>query len=820
MKGDFSRMTFDPARRYESVRMQQGRVQVDADWNEQVDIATHQREQALADIIGGCCAPEGAAGFEISADGGDLEIGIGRLYVDGILCEQADPDISYLQQPDYPGAELPETDGTVETFLVWLDVWKWHVTALEDPSIRETALGGPDTTTRLKSVCQVKLQPVPDGSECADVSVDVSVPAGLAARTQPEETPDNVCIVPATAGYTRLENYLYRIEVHEGGELGVDTPTFKWSRNNGTIVTDWLSQEATAPNRLVVRSTRRDQLLGFHDARWVELIDDDRELRGEPGLLLEVVAVEDDVIEVDPGAFTIDIADFNDHPKVRRWDMNTDDGAIPIEIAVDNDGYIPIESGVQVLFEAGNYRTGDYWLIPARAFIGEFAGDIEWPRDGGGNPLVEPPHGIRHRSCKLAIVTFDGTDFSLVSDCRNTFTSLCALEPGCCTVVVQPGESIQAAIDGLPDEGGCVCLKTGLHEIDETLRIERSDVLIHGESPGTRVAGPALPLLSVGLMAPRPVRIEVREIRFEVQGEAPDADEAAVLALANCDDVRIERCGISALGAGVSGVTLWDTDRVTIAECDIAVPLNGSWVIEDSLTLVVRDNRLSASGGDEGTDPGGVGIYPELQFAPCRVENNRVAGFQVGISLNRDPFGEAGFSSANGSVVQGNRVQRFSTAEAADDTRLYAIDVAASDCRVAGNALDYASSRYGGVRASGLRNAVESNRITSFWPAADAVELPVGVRIGQGGDAVTAADIVVRENIISGAQDGVAALGAVQVVVSDNRISSPSVGLRTGVLFDNVTDGRAVNNQISDAATGLQFSNGERNAALGNEVLR
>jgi hypothetical protein len=36
MKGDFSRFTFRPSKGYTSVRMQQGRVSLDSDWNEQV----------------------------------------------------------------------------------------------------------------------------------------------------------------------------------------------------------------------------------------------------------------------------------------------------------------------------------------------------------------------------------------------------------------------------------------------------------------------------------------------------------------------------------------------------------------------------------------------------------------------------------------------------------------------------------------------------------------------------------------------------------------------------------------------------------------
>ncbi|HEX6608229.1 MAG TPA: DUF6519 domain-containing protein, partial [Chloroflexia bacterium] len=38
MQGDITRSTFRPENHYDGVRMQQGRVQLDADWNEQVDI--------------------------------------------------------------------------------------------------------------------------------------------------------------------------------------------------------------------------------------------------------------------------------------------------------------------------------------------------------------------------------------------------------------------------------------------------------------------------------------------------------------------------------------------------------------------------------------------------------------------------------------------------------------------------------------------------------------------------------------------------------------------------------------------------------------
>jgi hypothetical protein len=67
MKGDFSRLTFNPKKRYSGVLMQQGRVQLDADWNEQVDITSHRIETETRDLIGNGGAPSENPGFEIKA---------------------------------------------------------------------------------------------------------------------------------------------------------------------------------------------------------------------------------------------------------------------------------------------------------------------------------------------------------------------------------------------------------------------------------------------------------------------------------------------------------------------------------------------------------------------------------------------------------------------------------------------------------------------------------------------------------------------------------------------------------------------------------
>src|SRR3954447_24389191 len=91
MKGDFSRRTFRKGKRYSAVLMQQGRVQLDADANEQQAIQAYHAETTATDVIGPVGAPKQGGGFQVglTSDTRSLTLSPGRLYVDGLLCEQA-----------------------------------------------------------------------------------------------------------------------------------------------------------------------------------------------------------------------------------------------------------------------------------------------------------------------------------------------------------------------------------------------------------------------------------------------------------------------------------------------------------------------------------------------------------------------------------------------------------------------------------------------------------------------------------------------------------------------------------------------------------
>ncbi len=57
MSSDISRQRFNPTNDFSSVLMQQGRVQLDADWNEGNDILDRHWRSETIDIIGRCVVP-------------------------------------------------------------------------------------------------------------------------------------------------------------------------------------------------------------------------------------------------------------------------------------------------------------------------------------------------------------------------------------------------------------------------------------------------------------------------------------------------------------------------------------------------------------------------------------------------------------------------------------------------------------------------------------------------------------------------------------------------------------------------------------------
>ncbi len=450
-RGDFSRIRLSQGKGYTAVLQQQGRVALDADANEQQFLDAYLREAGTVDVIGRFGGPAEAEGFGITADPSQspvpdqILIGPGRYYVDGLLAEnpcQVAYDQQRFLQTD-PGElqawlhELPANRDLV--IYVYLQVWQQLITTLDDPCLREPALGQADTTARLQTVSrvvarqaevQVGEQP---GPFCPAMYEAQRPPAstGTLTVTASGAAAARGCAPVSAAGYQGIENHLYRVEIHGGVDASV--ATFKWSRENGSVVCAVTGYSNATVQGVSIATVQVDSLgpdanLGFQPAQWVELTDDTY-LYGNPpnrpGTLYQIQSIDQDnltvtltspVTGIDPGR----------NARMRRWDQ-TGPSASPAGVPLPvGPAVMELESGIQVSFGPGTYQPGDYWTFPARTETGT----VEWPPCGSNQNCAQPPASIEVLEAPLACLYWAVLDKRVkVQDCRRPFSSLTALTP-------------------------------------------------------------------------------------------------------------------------------------------------------------------------------------------------------------------------------------------------------------------------------------------------------------------------------------------------------------------------------------------------------
>jgi uncharacterized protein DUF6519 len=576
MKADFTRQTFNPGKNYSRVLMQQGRVQLDADWNEQAAIELGFIRQLGADLIGPAGGPvtafltalDSVTGFSPIAFGpndtppsaADFLLAPGHYYVDGVLCANAassvivtgypaaqananqtltvfswttdgmsfqageyawlynatpgtplnpvlvqiaSPDYAkrtfaitgdktaiqafvadansgfpanhflcraptYLTQADYP-VPPPLADGSY--CQVYLDVWERAITCAEDDSIREVALGGPDTAARAKVVAQVKtIVSTPQDDTCrtpAGLTAMFQSPMRgcLAARAKPVQVSSDPCTISPDALYRGPENQLYRVEIHTGTDSSGDSSgvTFKWSRENGAVV---FPIAGVADPTFTLETLGRDDRFSLTEGDWVEVVDDGYALIDTPAPLRQVLSIDRVrmTVVLSGKANGTTGTDPTQHPFLRRWDekagdpgqqgltlSTTDNAALvfpPVVLqvnAVRNQGanfnkdilqiaqtaspWFELEDGVQVQFTVPpqsqtpvtQFRSGDYWLIPARVATG----NVDWPVETvPGNapaPLALLPDGPVHHYAPIGRISVSGKTVNVIDDCTTLF---------------------------------------------------------------------------------------------------------------------------------------------------------------------------------------------------------------------------------------------------------------------------------------------------------------------------------------------------------------------------------------------------------------
>jgi hypothetical protein len=543
MSSDISRSASTYGQPETGIVAQQGRVIVDRDVNALQEIVNARDAAEMRDVIGPCGAPDD--GFAIAVtetsppllllespiglpdkQAVDFSISPGTMFVGGervvfpAIIDGTAASYSYFSQPDWPNPPIPAFTGKIHDEAVYLDVIEHELSGVEDPDLLDVALGGVDTTQRLRFIRRVERTPV-DTPDCAGAWNEVTArwlargyafnpeTMRLAAQTRLQVTlvqssgPTDPCNPIATGGYLGAENQLIRVRIASAGSIGVgmQTATLLWGYDNASFLYRVVD---TAANGTMLELAA-DPPDAFHTPQAnqaVEILRTSTVIAAEPdnsdpsGLrkIVRCVAAETGFVTTltqpygppPTGGTTkyLVLADglpgeYLSDPNplfVRVWQ-----GVQPFSAGAAVALVDPVTNttnGVQVTFTVpqGQSPSADaYWLIAVRPST---------PQAVYPERLLTAPQladGPREWVCPLAVIAWGAQPGQKVRDCRQKFDNLVELTKrpaGCCTVNVRPEDlsatnTLQNVVDravGLAQQV-TVCLGPGPFGLEGSLRL-------------------------------------------------------------------------------------------------------------------------------------------------------------------------------------------------------------------------------------------------------------------------------------------------------------------------------------------------------------
>ncbi|MFI7128807.1 putative Ig domain-containing protein [Nonomuraea sp. NPDC050153] len=313
---------------------------------------------------------------------------------DTLYSRQADPNDPPLTPPaGGPGAQARKD-------TVYLDVWTEPVTYVDDPDIREVALGGPDTTTRSRIRQRVR------------VAQGGSMPSGDGRGGG----------TLATEGsYTAQANRLYLVEIDGGGDIGA--ATFRWSQDNASTIQRVIQPVPPGSTQVVVEDAtafqKGDRILirkefGAEEHQVASVVGNVIGLAQATGSQLGALPAAGRVA----GFTTFALAD---RPTVQRW--NAFRVPIPADAADPAlSAAVPLNDGVVARFGGHGMRPGDYWNFRTRFLAGDDASGLD-PLTRIEQLAFQRPRGTVHHYVPLATLTRDPADpepdlITMIADLR------------------------------------------------------------------------------------------------------------------------------------------------------------------------------------------------------------------------------------------------------------------------------------------------------------------------------------------------------------------------------------------------------------------
>ncbi len=715
---DISRFLLQPKKHYTGARLQQGRVILDSDFNEEAQLDDEEQRSVLRDLIGPTGSPDDgfaaalAAGDEVipqavSFNGAPpvdvlpYRLHSGTIYVGGLRFVQEEREIGGLSggesvpfQREFlqiGPAEAPRAQaGQTHTQLAYLHAWEQCVTPTEDEEFRERALGGLDTSTRLRRMARVIVDEVDNGEDCFaawaavrqrietatsgtfDASgVQLESSARLRITFEPGEALDACapCSPDDPGRYLGAANQAVRI-------MMVAPDQYVWAFDNASPVYRVRAGELGAGDvRVEMLTSPRDEahwplrntVVEF--LPWGALLENGQKVADEPGIFLRV----DEGYDPDSNSFGLSAADaLQLQALTREWDAahpdrallpndndpngrylfarlwhRLDDAADPVLLDVNGTHDLLLRQGLRPEFSgAGN--PGDYWVAAVRPNTPHTIVPWDLTQLGG-----VAPHGPRHFYAPLSLITFrppgpgehaNAEVVESIDDCRLPFRPLVDRD-GCCTHSVGDGvtsigdySSVQDAVDNLPQQGGKVCILPGTYS--EEVVIDRDDVTVEGCGPQTRISTPAGDNPAAALFQINGSRVTIRELTLATNGRIGVlvSDEQPLPSR----DITLERLEISADqregldGHTRSAINVRGGENVVIRDCHLS--MDGS-VSDDSIVFVRGADILVEGCSMESLPPadsssawGGLQVGGDSQRVMIR-RNHIAGGVGHGITL-------------------------------------------------------------------------------------------------------------------------------------------------------------------------------------------
>jgi Family of unknown function (DUF6519) len=555
MSSDKSRSAGDRYYDYTGVVSQQGRVIVDRDFNALQDIIDGRVDADALDIIGPCGTPDN--GFAISlvdasppsllrspptGHSPDFLIAPGTMYVGGqrVVFPARPPGhpitYSYFDQPDWINPSEPARFLFSAPELVYLHLWEQEVSAVEDPDLLDAALGGVDTTQRLRLLRRVRRRQV-NSVDCTAAWQQATGawlaggqlldPRSLALLPQARLQVSFVqaggfvdpCDPVATGGYLGAENQLIRVQIVLSDPSnpssaralvwGYDNASFMYRvaaiRSSGTMLQltrdppdafhiPGTGQVVEILRTAVILETDPDTTDPLHRRSIIRCV-------AEPtGVLARLARPYGPVQLGDPTNYLVLDTPLPDEylsdPNplfVRVWQAELPIGAAGGTVELI-DPATQTTTGIAVTISVPQNEAlwpGSYWLIAVRPSTPQAV----YPERLLIAP--QPPDGPRQWVCPLAVIDWRR---AVVHDCRCQFDNLVELtkrKSGCCTVSISPedvsaGRTLQSIIDraaGLA-QSVRVCLGPGTYTLAQSLRLTamHSGMVLEGCSRGVTIA--------------------------------------------------------------------------------------------------------------------------------------------------------------------------------------------------------------------------------------------------------------------------------------------------------------------------------------------